>query len=69
MSSSAIMSSSGRDGGKTILTSVRIRPRSEAEAQQFPGPCPVVAGDGEVRLHFVKGIATSGGSGGSGRSR
>lgn len=55
--------SSKRPGETTIKTSIRIRPCSQQEKEAFPGPSPVQAAPGEVRL-FQKAYLPS-----SGRNR
>lgn len=54
---------SKRAGETTIKTSIRIRPCSQQEKETFPGPTPVQAAPGEVRL-FQKAYLPS-----SGRNR
>lgn len=54
---------SKRVGETTIKTSIRIRPCSQQEKETFPGPSPVQAAPGEVRL-FQRSFAP-----GSGRNR
>jgi hypothetical protein len=47
-------------GETTIRTSIRIRPCSQQEKETFPGPSPVQAAPGEVRLFHKQYIPGSG---------
>lgn len=51
---------SKRAGETTIKTSIRIRPWSQQERETFPGPSPVQAAPGEVRL-FQRPFIPAGG--------